>query len=93
MDAILDQSGQILETQHGDLSRADHSHSRSHGSSISTGWDDGENDDDDEEEEKADGSACVSRVFRHTCTINAYGLVGLQLNPQETHLTMARSMQ
>ncbi|KAJ6491636.1 SNF2 family N-terminal domain-containing protein [Mycena vitilis] len=58
LDAILDQSGHILETQQGDLSRGV-ARSRSRSSSVSTtmlGWaqeDDDEEDDDDDEPEPA----------------------------------------
>ncbi|KAJ4471281.1 SNF2 family N-terminal domain-containing protein [Lentinula edodes] len=48
LDAILDQSGHILETQHGDLTRLDHSRSHSRRSSISD-WT--ENDSEDEAED------------------------------------------
>ncbi|KAF8828735.1 hypothetical protein HHX47_DHR3000061 [Lentinula edodes] len=48
LDAILDQSGHILETQHGDLTRLDRSRSHSRGSSISD-WT--ENDSEDEAED------------------------------------------
>ena len=52
LDAILDQSGQILETQQGDLSRGDILRSRSRSSSVSAGWsDEGDNNDDDGDEE------------------------------------------
>ncbi|GAW08821.1 helicase swr1 [Lentinula edodes] len=49
LDAILDQSGHILETQHGDSTRLDHSRSHSRGSSISN-WT--ENDSEDEAEDR-----------------------------------------
>ncbi|KAJ3896154.1 SNF2 family N-terminal domain-containing protein [Lentinula edodes] len=48
LDAILDQSGHILETQHGDLTRLDRSRSHSRGSSVSD-WT--ENDSEDEAED------------------------------------------
>lgn len=51
MDAILDQSGQILETQHGDLSRV-----RSRSSSASTESMDWATDDHDEEVEGGDNA-------------------------------------
>ncbi|KAF5383501.1 hypothetical protein D9757_006140 [Collybiopsis confluens] len=61
LDAILDQSGQILETQHGELSRVDHSRSQSRGSGIS-GWADNadqegeeESDLDEDENSEVDG--------------------------------------
>ncbi|KAJ3810620.1 SNF2 family N-terminal domain-containing protein [Lentinula lateritia] len=49
LDAILDQSGHILETQHGDLTRLDRARSHSRGSSISD-WT--ENDSEDETEDR-----------------------------------------
>lgn len=49
MDAILDQSGHILETQHGDFTRLDRSRSHSCGSSVSD-WT--ENDSEDEAEDR-----------------------------------------
>ncbi|KAF7295962.1 hypothetical protein MKEN_01410800 [Mycena kentingensis (nom. inval.)] len=59
LDAILDQSGHILTTQHGDLTRGQGaSRSRSGSLSILGHWDrsDGDEDDDDDEEEEGDGS-------------------------------------
>ncbi|KAF9073555.1 SNF2 family N-terminal domain-containing protein [Rhodocollybia butyracea] len=67
LDAILDQSGQILETQQGDLSRADHSRSHSPGSSA-LDWDeeeegeeeeDGEQEDEDEEHSVVGGEGDI----------------------------------
>ncbi|KAJ6590080.1 SNF2 family N-terminal domain-containing protein [Mycena vulgaris] len=63
LDAILDQSGHILETQQGDLSRGagDAFRSRSRSSSVSAtvmGWgeeDDDEDEDEDDDENKGDG--------------------------------------
>ncbi|KAJ4493800.1 SNF2 family N-terminal domain-containing protein [Lentinula edodes] len=49
LDAILDQSGHILETQHGDLTRLDRSRSHSRSISVSD-WT--ENDSEDEEEDR-----------------------------------------
>ncbi|KAF8234374.1 hypothetical protein L208DRAFT_1422693 [Tricholoma matsutake] len=54
LDAILDQSGQILETQQGDLSRGDLPHSRSRSSSVSGDWSSEEEEEEEEEEEGAD---------------------------------------
>ncbi|KIK69039.1 hypothetical protein GYMLUDRAFT_91442 [Collybiopsis luxurians FD-317 M1] len=54
LDAILDHSGQILETQHGDLLRTERSRSQSRGSSVSewTGDDEEEEEVEEEEEEE-----------------------------------------
>ncbi|KAJ3789652.1 SNF2 family N-terminal domain-containing protein [Lentinula aff. detonsa] len=54
LDAILDQSGHILETQRGDLTRADRSRSHSRGSSISNFTDHSEDDDDDNSDEESE---------------------------------------
>jgi helicase SWR1 len=54
LDAILDQSGQILETQQGDLTRGTGTLSRSRSSSVSAtimGWGEEDEDDGDDEEE------------------------------------------
>jgi helicase SWR1 len=48
LDAILDQSGQILETQQGDLTKGDLSRSRSRSSSVSATFRDWDVSDDDE---------------------------------------------
>ena len=48
MDAILDQSGQILETQQGDLTKGDLSRSRSRSSSVSATFRDWDVSDEDE---------------------------------------------
>ncbi|KAJ4483783.1 SNF2 family N-terminal domain-containing protein [Lentinula aciculospora] len=53
LDAILDQSGQILETQHGDLMRTDRSRSHSRGSSVSDWTERGDGDEEEEEEEQS----------------------------------------
>lgn len=50
LDALLDQSGQLLETQHGDLSRGDLPFSRSRSSSM-RGWESAEEDSEEEDEE------------------------------------------
>ncbi|KAJ6593261.1 SNF2 family N-terminal domain-containing protein [Mycena capillaripes] len=60
LDAILDQSGQILETQQGDLSRgvgADAFRGRSRSSSVSTTimrWGEEEEDEEDDDEQESD---------------------------------------
>jgi helicase SWR1 len=54
LDAILDQSGQILETQQGDLSRGDLPRSRSRSSSVSAGWNSEEEEGEEEEEEEGE---------------------------------------
>ncbi|KAF5375538.1 hypothetical protein D9615_009140 [Tricholomella constricta] len=56
LDAILDQSGQLLETQQGDLTRGEIPRSRSSSMSLTfRGWgSEEEDDDDDNDEEEAD---------------------------------------
>ena len=55
LDAILDQSGQILETQHGDLSRGD-LYISSRGSSMENlGLDEEEEEEDEDEDEETEG--------------------------------------
>ncbi|GLB37820.1 putative helicase SWR1 [Lyophyllum shimeji] len=55
LDAILDQSGQLLETQQGDLTRGDLSQSRSRSASLSFGgWGSEDDDDTDEDEDEED---------------------------------------
>ena len=55
LDAILDQSGQILETQQGDLSRGD-LYNSSRGSSMENLGLDEDEDEEEEEEEEGEGS-------------------------------------
>lgn len=74
LDAILNQSGHILETQQGELARGDQSRSRSRSSSISANmrdWDEDEEDsaeddeDDDEEEEEEEEGGGADDVDEH----------------------------
>lgn len=53
LDALLDQSGQLLETQHGDLSRGDLPFSRSRSSSM-RGWESADEEEDESEDEDED---------------------------------------
>ena len=55
LDDILNQSGHILETQHGDLARGDHSRSRSRSTSVSANMRDWDEDDDDSAEDEDEG--------------------------------------
>lgn len=55
LDAILDQSGQILETQQGDLTKGDISRSRSRSSSVSATLRDWVNVSDEEDESRPSG--------------------------------------
>ncbi|KAG6816590.1 hypothetical protein H0H87_004816 [Tephrocybe sp. NHM501043] len=48
LDAILDQSGQLLETQQGDLTRGENPRSRSSSMSLNHGWGSDEEDDDED---------------------------------------------
>lgn len=54
LDAILDQSGHILETQQGDLAKGDLAKSRSRSSSVSATMRDWGMDSDDEDDEEVD---------------------------------------
>ncbi|KAF8161419.1 SNF2 family N-terminal domain-containing protein [Crassisporium funariophilum] len=54
LDAILDQSGQILETQQGDLSRGDISRSRSTSMENLHNWSSDEEEEEDEQEDEGD---------------------------------------
>ena len=54
LDDILNQSGHILETQHGDLARGDHSRSRSRSTSVSANACDWDEDDDDSAEDEGE---------------------------------------